>query len=115
MATQPNVKSRGAPRFAEESGQSITQVVTYELRERLAAVRISAEHCVEAGIDIDAVPPDHARIGRQAFRRFGKGYHDAALNHVDCFADTLARIEVAPLLYTGDDFARTDIATAAWR
>lgn len=64
-------------------------------------------------IDIVAVTHDHARIARQAYRLFGKGYHAAALNYGDCFAYALARSEAAPLLYNGNDFAQTDIAAAA--
>jgi ribonuclease VapC len=48
----------------------------------------------------------------EAFQRFGKGRHAAALNFGDCFAYACARRHGIPLLYKGDDFARTDIDTA---
>ncbi|MDP9587742.1 UNVERIFIED_ORG: ribonuclease VapC [Shinella zoogloeoides] len=48
----------------------------------------------------------------EAFQRFGKGRHPAALNFGDCFAYACARRHGIPLLYKGDDFARTDIDTA---
>ncbi|UPA26476.1 type II toxin-antitoxin system VapC family toxin [Shinella oryzae] len=48
----------------------------------------------------------------EAFQRFGKGRHPAALNFGDCFAYACARQHGIPLLYKGDDFARTDIDTA---
>lgn len=48
----------------------------------------------------------------EAFQRFGKGRHPAALNFGDCFAYAFARQHGIPLLYKGDDFARTDIDTA---
>jgi len=47
-----------------------------------------------------------------AHLRFGKGFHPAKLNLADCFAYALARHLDAPLLYKGDDFARTDIGSA---
>jgi len=47
-----------------------------------------------------------------AFLAFGKGRHPARLNLGDCFAYALARTLDAPLLYKGDDFARTDIRSA---
>jgi ribonuclease VapC len=45
--------------------------------------------------------------------RFGKGQgHPAQLNFGDCMAYALAKAHDAPLLYVGDDFARTDISSA---
>jgi len=62
-----------------------------------------------ARIEIVAVDQDQAEIARLAWRRFGKGRHPAGLNYGDCFAYALAKSRRAPLLFTGDDFARTDI------
>ena len=47
-----------------------------------------------------------------AYRRFGKGFHPARLNLADCFAYALAKQLDLPLLYKGDDFAKTDIRSA---
>lgn len=47
-----------------------------------------------------------------AYRRWGRGFHPAALNFGDCFAYALARERNCPLLFVGDDFSRTDIAPA---
>lgn len=55
------------------------------------------------------------RIGEEAlaaFERFGKGRHRAALNMGDCFAYACAKSRNVPLLFKGDDFVHTDIATA---
>lgn len=46
-----------------------------------------------------------------AWRRFGKGRHPAALHFGDCFAYALAKKSDLPLLFKGDDFTQTDIAT----
>ena len=64
--------------------------------------------------EISAVPisTDQLAIAREAWRRYGKGNHPAALNFGDCFAYALARAENEPLLFKGDDFAQTDIAAA---
>ncbi len=67
----------------------------------------------EAEIEIVAMDRSHADLACEAFRRFGKGRHPAALNIGDCFAYALAKATGEPLLYKGDDFARTDIASAA--
>jgi ribonuclease VapC len=55
-----------------------------------------------------------AEIARKAFRRYGRGQHDAELNFGDCFAYALAKDESAPLLFKGDDFSKTDVAIAAY-
>ena len=51
-------------------------------------------------------------IAGDAYARFGKGRHPAALNMGDCFAYACARANEAKLLFKGDDFRRTDIASA---
>jgi ribonuclease VapC len=62
-----------------------------------------------AGIEINAVTFEQAQIARQAYLDFGKGRHPAGLNFGDCFAYALARETGEPLLFKGDDFAKTDI------
>lgn len=52
-----------------------------------------------------------ARVAR-AYARWGKGVHPAGLNFGDCFAYALAEERACPLLFIGDDFARTDIVSA---
>lgn len=97
--------------------------------------RISAASLVEAGIvpqarygdhgereldlflqrvEVEVVPVtgEHAELARQAFRRFGKGRHPAALNFGACLSYALAVALEDPLLVTGDDFSRTDAPTA---
>ena len=55
---------------------------------------------------------DHAHAAVNGWRRFGKGRHPAGLNFGDCFAYAVARLAGLPLLFKGDDFAQTDIASA---
>jgi len=62
-------------------------------------------------IDVDRPQADRAL---DAFVRFGKGRHPARLNLGDCFSYALAATLNEPLLFKGDDFARTDIVPA-WR
>jgi ribonuclease VapC len=68
---------------------------------------------VDAAVD-EVVPfgPDHALAATQAWRRFGKGRHPAGLNFGDCLAYAVAHLADRPLLFKGDDFAATDIASA---
>lgn len=61
--------------------------------------------------EIVAVDADMARLARAAYRRFGKKNHPAGLNFGDCFAYALAKQAGEPLLFKGNDFSRTDIAS----
>ncbi|MEH3157873.1 MAG: type II toxin-antitoxin system VapC family toxin [Sphingomonas taxi] len=54
----------------------------------------------------------HLAAATAAFDRFGKGRHPASLNYGDCMAYAVARVAGCPLLYKGEDFARTDIRSA---
>ncbi len=47
-----------------------------------------------------------------AHRTWGRGNHRASLNFGDCFAYALAKQRDLPLLYVGQDFARTDVRSA---
>lgn len=51
-------------------------------------------------------------IARSVYRRYGKGRHPAGLNIGDCCSYALSRFTGEPLLFKGDDFARTDVARA---
>ena len=53
-----------------------------------------------------------AHIAAEAYRRYGRGNHKAALNFGDCFAYALAKSLDAPLLFRGTDFAATDVLTS---
>ncbi len=66
---------------------------------------------LRAGVAVEPVTETIARLARQAYADFGKGYHPAGLNFGDCFAYALAKATGEPLLFKGDDFARTDIAS----
>jgi ribonuclease VapC len=61
------------------------------------------------GFNVVPVTEDSAsRIG-VTYDRWGKGVNPAGLNFGDCFAYEVARRFGCPLLYVGNDFARTDI------
>jgi len=47
-----------------------------------------------------------------AFLRFGKGRHPAALNYGDCMSYALARFLDVPILFKGNDFTQTDLVSA---
>lgn len=64
------------------------------------------------GIVPVAFGEQHWREALDAFRRFGKGRHPAALNFGDCLSYAAARVADHPLLFVGEDFPRTDIEAA---
>lgn len=66
----------------------------------------------ELRLEIIPVERELTLTARAANQRFGKGFHPAKLNFGDCFAYALAKQSGEPLLFKGDDFAQTDIASA---
>ncbi len=66
----------------------------------------------ELGLVTVAFDNIQAELVREGFRRFGKGHHPAGLNFGDCFAYALAKALDAPLLFKGEDFAKTDVKRA---
>jgi ribonuclease VapC len=67
----------------------------------------------KAGIAVVPFDDEMAKVVFDAFCRFGKGQgHPAQLNIVDCDVYALAKVRSQPLLFKGDDFARTDVSSA---
>jgi len=67
----------------------------------------------EARILIVPIDAEVAKRAVAAFSRFGKGRgHPAQLNLADCMSYACAVARGVPLLFKGDEFARTDIAVA---
>jgi ribonuclease VapC len=65
------------------------------------------------GVAIAPFDVRHWRVAMDAFARYGKGRsHPARLNYGDCMTYATARIAELPLLFTGEDFAKTDLAVA---
>jgi ribonuclease VapC len=61
------------------------------------------------GFEIVSVTPASARRVAEAYERWGRGVHPAALNFGDCFAYEVAKEHGCRLLFVGEDFARTDV------
>jgi ribonuclease VapC len=66
------------------------------------------------GLGLMVIPVTEATARRvaEAYRRWGKGVHPAALNFGDCFAYEIAMANNCRLLFTGNDFSKTDVARA---
>jgi ribonuclease VapC len=107
------VKAIEASRSRRISGVSYVEaaIVIDGGKDAVASRRFDAFFRV-SGIAIETVTPKQAEIARQAYRDFGKGRHKAGLNFGDCFAYALAKETDEPLLFKGNDFARTDVEVA---
>jgi ribonuclease VapC len=69
-----------------------------------------ADFVERAEIDVLDVPADIVAEVLEAYRRYGKGTgHSAQLNFGDCFSYAFAKRLKVPMLFKGEDFARTDI------
>ena len=66
--------------------------------------------------DVAVIPFTDAHFGTatDAWLRYGRGRHPANLNFGDCLAYATARLAGQPLLFTGDDFTRTDVRVAPY-
>ena len=64
------------------------------------------------GLDVENVSLGVARRVAESYAKWGKGVHPAGLNFGDCFAYQVAKANDCPLLYVGEDFARTDVLSA---
>ena len=95
----------GAPTLSE-AGIVLTARLGKEARPTLALLLEQLDLTV---IPFEAV---HARVARQAFDRYGRGRHRAALNFGDCLTYAIAEVSGLPLLFVGDDFAQTDLVPA---
>lgn len=95
----------GAPTLAE------TAIV---VAARLGEVGLRQLTQLVEQADLIVVPFDgpHWQVAAVAWLRFGRGRHEAALNLGDCLTYATARLAGRPLLFKGDDFARTDLVCA---
>ncbi len=99
-----------APRISAANWLEVAMIVE-EHGGRLASLQLD-EFFRTAGIAVAPVTAEQAQAARSAWRHFGRHRHSARLDFGDCFAYALAKTEGEALLYTGEDFARTDIEPA---
>ncbi len=107
IAAEPREISVGAPSLVE---------TTIVLSARLDhdARGIVGRLLLEGDIAIVPFTDAHYGTAMNAWLRYGRGRHAAALNFGDCLAYATARLADEALLFTGDDFARTDIEAASY-
>jgi ribonuclease VapC len=86
--------------------------IAVEARKGEAGAAALARLLSEAGVEVVAFDAGQAEIALDAWRRYGKGRHEANLNLGDCASYALAKLANEALLYKGGDFAKTDVAPA---
>jgi ribonuclease VapC len=103
------VESGGA-KMSAANWLEVTMIVE-EKGGRLASLRLD-EFFRIAAIEIAPVSVEQAQAARTAWRYFGRHKHSARLDFGDCFAYALAKVSGETLLFTGEEFSRTDIEPA---
>jgi ribonuclease VapC len=95
----------GAPTLVEAS-------VVYTGRRRTNTAAQVEAVVKELGITVAPFGETEWRVAVDAFIRYGRGRHKAALNFGDCLAYVSAAAAGDTLLFVGNDFSKTDIAPA---
>lgn len=106
---QNHPKRTTSPLAVWETVIAVARILGLPIQEAGDAVE---DYLKLLGIDVVAVAPETRALALDAFNRYGKSRHPAALNFGDCFAYACARHDRVPLLYKGDDFSQTDIEPA---
>jgi ribonuclease VapC len=105
MIAQADSPAVGAPTLVETG-------IVLAARMGIPGKSVLARFIQESGIQQRAFTEEHWPVAVDAFLRFGKGRHPAALNFGDCLTYSVARVADQPLLCVGDDFRQTDLAMA---
>ena len=78
----------------------------------LPAARVHVRRFLDAGkFQMVGIAEREFEIAADAYARYGRGRHAAALNTGDCFAYACAKANRAKLLFKGEDLAKTDIVS----
>jgi len=95
----------GAPTLLEVT-------IVLSARTKRDARREIARSLRQLRVQVVPFTEEHFDVAADAFLRYGKGRHPAALNFGDCMSYAVAAVSGLPLLYTGKDFTQTDIPAA---
>ena len=123
MLDEPGAEAIAARLSEEPPGGRLFSCADYVeagavLAGRAAGTKDQAIRDLEAfisrfAITLAPVDDQQARTALQTRLRYGRGFKSSAkLNYGDCFAYALAKAMDAPLLYVGNDFTATDVASA---
>jgi ribonuclease VapC len=101
-----------APIIAVGTPTLVETTMVLSARLRLDARGMVARFLIEMHVVVIPFTEAHYATAIAAWFRFGRGRHPAGLNLGDCFSYAIARVAREPLLFTGNDFAQTDIEAA---
>src|SRR4051812_21323811 len=96
------------------SAVTLLECRTVLLRRFARPASAELEQFLKLGnVRVEPFDTDMAELAFAAYRRFGKGSgHRAQLNLGDCASYAVAMALDLPLLFKGEDFARTDVRSA---
>ncbi len=95
------------------AGPTLTEIgIVLTAKLRRSAGPLVARFLQDAGVDIIPFGEHHWRAAVDAYVRYGKGRHAAALNFGDCLVYAVAKLSGQPVLCVGDDFTKTDLSIA---
>jgi ribonuclease VapC len=80
-----------------------------------AGKSLLARFVVEADLEVVDFTAEHWTVAADAFIRYGKGRHRAALNFGDFLTYAVTKLSGTTLLCTGNDFPETDLELAVDR
>ena len=92
------------------SAATVAEALIVAERRNLGAEMAEARRRTRPG-DLASITLAAARRVADCYARWGKGMNSAGLNFGDCFAYEVAKSHDCPLLFVGEDFARTDVAS----
>jgi ribonuclease VapC len=97
------------------SAGNLIELVRVVMRRTPHLVGDAREVLAALGVSVAVVDEAQVALAEEGQARFGlgRGAPPAVLNFGDLFAYALARQLDAPLLFKGNDFARTDVRPAA--
>lgn len=96
----------GAPTLVESG-------IVLSARVGIPGKTLLARMVQEGSFEIVPLTDEHWPVAVDAYLRYGKGRHQAALNFGDCLTYAVSRIADEPLLFVGNDFSQTDLEPAA--
>lgn len=86
--------------------------IVVEARKGSAGTKLLADLLSATEIEEIAFDSSLAQVAFDAWRRWGRSRHRAALNLGDCASYALAKVLNQNLLFKGSDFSQTDISSA---
>ncbi len=105
-------RMRASPSLAIGAATLLETGIVLSARLGTDARGLLARLVQESGIVVVNFTEAHFGVAMDAWLRFGKGRHPAALNFGDCLSYAMAVVAGAPLLCVGDDFRQTDCPLA---